>query len=121
MNNLNKTQIKSIMDRLNKKMQDLQKDIIITSGIIFTSDKDFYYIFTIYQDNKIKDKITADNIDDFDKIYKNLTNKYKVNIIYDYTDLNYNQLKYLSEYYITPNRIEQIELNNVYIDTLLTF
>ena len=75
-------------------MQDLTKDVIITTGIVFTSDTEFYYIFNVFKDNKIADKVRANDVIAFDRVFKELANKYEVNIIYDYGDLTYMQLKY---------------------------
>lgn len=122
MSNLSKTQIKSIVDRFNNKLKELNKDVIITTGLIFTSDTDFYYIFNVYKNNKILDKIRANNVEQFNKAFKDLTCKYEVNIIYDYTDLTYSQLDYL---YNNTNdkqtKIESIELYSAYLDSILSF
>jgi len=115
-------QIRSILDRASKKMQDLTKDVIITTGIVFTSDTEFYYIFNVFKDNKIADKVRANDVITFDRVFKELANKYEVNIIYDYGDLTYMQLKYLAEELgDIPNRVEQVELNSAYMDSMLTF
>ena len=115
MSNLSKKNIQNIMDRANKRLKELEKDVIIKTGVVFTSETDFYYVFTIYKDNKIIEKLRADTIEEFDKRFKDLTNKYEVNIIYDYDDLTINQLRFLAgEYEETPkpNKVEQTELQD---------
>lgn len=119
---LSKAQVRSIVDRANNKLRELNKKVIITTGVVFTSDKDFYYIFNIYKDNKIVDKKRANDVNAFDTIFKELADKYEVNIIYDYSDLTYTQINYLAnEIADIPNKIEQTELSSAYMDSLLTF
>lgn len=119
---LSKAQVRSIVDRANNKLRELNKKVIITTGVVFNSDKDFYYIFNIYKDNKIVDKKRANDVNAFDTIFKELADKYEVNIIYDYSDLTYTQINYLAnEIADIPNKIEQTELSSAYMDSLLTF
>ncbi len=119
---LSKAQVRSIVDRANNKLRELNKKVIITTGVVFTGDKDFYYIFNIYKDNKIIDKKRANDVNAFDTIFKELADKYEVNIIYDYSDLTYTQINYLAnEIADIPNKIEQTELSSAYMDSLLTF
>lgn len=119
---LSKAQVRSIVDRANNKLRELNKKVIITTGVVFTSDKDFYYIFNIYKDNKIIDKKRANDVNSFNTIFKELADKYEVNIIYDYSDLTYTQINYLAnEIADIPNKIEQTELSSAYMDSLLTF
>lgn len=110
------TQIRSIIDRANHKLKDLNNDIVITTGIIFTSFKDYYYIFNVYQNKKWIDKIRANDSKAFDKVFKDLTTKYEVNIIYDYTDLTFSQLSQLRE--DKNARVEHIELDMAYWDSI---
>ena len=114
--------IRSIVDRANKKLKELSKDVVITTGIVFTSDTDFYYIFNVYRDKKIFDKVRANDVEQFNKVFKDLTCKYEVNIIYDYTDLTYSQLEYLSDIVDSiPNKIEPNEIGSAYFDATFTF
>lgn len=116
---LNKVQIRSILDKAYKKMQELDKNIVITTGIIFTSQTDFFYIFNIFKDNKAVEKISVNDVETWNKTFKDLTTKYKVNIIYDYSDLTFNQILYLREN--LTDLIESTELESVYMDSILEF
>ena len=95
---LSKAQVRSIVDRANNKLRELNKKVIITTGVVFTSDKDFYYIFNIYKDNKIIDKKRANDVNSFNTIFKELADKYEVNIIYDYVFYMSLGVKYNAEY-----------------------
>lgn len=110
------TQIRSMIDRANNKLKELKKDIIITTGIVFTSFKDYYYIFNVYQNNEWIDKIRANDSKAFDRVFKELTTKYEVNIIYDYTDLTYSQLTQLKA--DKKARVEPLELDMAYWDSV---
>lgn len=94
----------NIVNTCEDKLNSLNKDYFIVSNIIFTSDKDYYYLFTIYSDNKIIDKVDVSDAKDYKEIYKQLTIKYKTNVIYNYDDLTTKQLNYLED-------IEDININ----------
>ena len=89
-------QYKNAIEIANKKLKELDKDIVITNNIIFTNQTEFYYIFKIYQNDVCIKKVKASNNNEYDKVFKDLATMYGANIIYNYTDLNINQLNYLS-------------------------
>lgn len=93
------------------KLKELDKDVIIFTSIVFTSDKDFYYLFSIYRDNKLIEKIRANDVKEFDKTFTELTNKYEVNILYNYADLNSNQINYLQK--IKPPRVNDADIESI--------
>lgn len=104
--------------KTNNKLKSL-KDVIITSGIVFTSDTSFYHIFKVYKYGVIITDRVAYSDYKYDKIFKELTTKYKVNIIYDYSDLTTEQLDYLMEQDITTT--DPKELKRAYIQKLMSF
>lgn len=119
MTNLKK--INDKLDKANRKLKDIVKqDVSVVSKIVFTSDTEFYYVFNVIRKGDIIDKVRANNVSQYDKAFKDLANKYEVNIIYDYSDLTFSQLKYLSEL-DTPNKVEKGELDSLYLDTMLNF
>lgn len=103
----------NIVNTCEDKLNSLNKDYFIVSNIIFTSDKDYYYLFTIYSDNKIIDKIDVSDAKDYKETYKQLTIKYKTNVIYNYDDLTTKQLNYLYE------DIEDININQDEVGNLI--
>ena len=84
-----------IVNRYDERLKELDKDVVIFSGIVFTSDTDYYYIFSIYKDNKLISKVRANDSKEYDKVFADLTNKYEVNILTRYDDLNSKQISYL--------------------------
>ena len=104
-----------IVNRYDERLKELDKDVVIFSGIVFTSDTDYYYIFSIYKDNKLISKVRANDIIEYDKVFADLTNKYEVNILTRYDDLNSNQIKYLIDTdapKVDRAELETISLNN---------
>lgn len=84
-----------VIDNYEGKLKILDYDYFIISNVIFTSDKDYYYLFSVFKDNKVIDKVVVNDSKDYDKIFKDLSIKYKTNVIYNYNDLTYMQLCYL--------------------------
>ena len=84
-----------VIDNYEGKLKILDYDYFIISNVIFTSDKDYYYLFSIFKDNKVIDKVVVNDSKDYDKIFTDLSIKYKTNVIYNYNDLTYTQLCYL--------------------------
>lgn len=84
-----------VIDNYEGKLKILDYDYFIISNVIFTSDKDYYYLFSVFKDNKVIDKVVVNDSKDYDKIFKDLSIKYKTNVIYNYNDLTYTQLCYL--------------------------
>lgn len=104
-----------IVNRYDERLKELDKDVVIFSGIVFTSDTDYYYIFSIYKDNKLVSKVRANDSKEYDKVFADLTNKYEVNILTRYDDLNSNQIKYLIDTdapKVDRAELETISLNN---------
>jgi hypothetical protein len=84
-----------VIDNYEGKLKILDYDYFIISNVIFTSDKDYYYLFSVFKDNKVIDKVVVNDSKDYDKTFKDLSIKYKTNVIYNYNDLAYTQLCYL--------------------------
>ena len=84
-----------VINNYEGKLKILDYDYFIISNVIFTSDKDYYYLFSVFKDNKVIDKVVVNDSKDYDKIFKDLSIKYKTNVIYNYNDLTYTQLCYL--------------------------
>lgn len=84
-----------VIDNYEGKLKILDYDYFIISNVIFTSDKDYYYLFSVFKDNKVIDKVVVNDSKDYDKTFKDLSIKYKTNVIYNYNDLTYTQLCYL--------------------------
>lgn len=104
-----------IVNRYDERLKELDKDVVIFSSVIFTSDTDYYYIFSIYKDNKLINKVRANDIIEYDKVFADLTNKYEVNILTRYDDLNDNQINYLIDTdapKVDLSELETIRLNN---------
>lgn len=112
------TAINNKIDKANKKLKEIVKqDVSIVSKIVFTSDTEFYYVFNVIRKGEIIDKVRANNSRQYDERFKELANKYEVNIIYDYSDLTYNQLEYLAGYK-KDNRVESGTLEDIRIDNM---
>ena len=84
-----------VIDNYEGKLKILDYDYFIISNVIFTSDKDYYYLFSVFKDNKVIDKVVVNDSKDYNKTFKDLSIKYKTNVIYNYNDLTYTQLCYL--------------------------
>ena len=84
-----------VIDNYEGKLKILDYDYFIISNVIFTSDKNYYYLFSVFKDNKVIDKVVVNDSKDYDKTFKDLSIKYKTNVIYNYNDLTYTQLCYL--------------------------
>ena len=84
-----------IITNYEDKISTLDYEYFIISSIIFTSDKDYYYLFNVFKDNKIIEQIAVNDNKSYSKTFKDLSIKYKANVIYNYSDLNYKQLNFL--------------------------
>lgn len=84
-----------IISNYEDKLSILDYDYFIVSSIIFTSDTDYYYLFSVFKDNKILEKVDVHKQQEYSKIFKELSLKYKTNVLYNYNDLTDKQLKYL--------------------------
>ena len=85
-----------IINDYEDKLNVLDYDYFIVSNVIFISDADYYYCFSVFNNNKIIEKILIDDASEYNKTFKDLSIKYKTNVIYNYDDLTTNQLKYLN-------------------------
>ena len=101
-----------VINSYEDKLSVLEYDFFIVSSIVFTSDTDYYYLFSVYQDNKVVEKIAVNDSTDYDRTFKDLSIKYKTNVIYNYNDLTSKQLKYLDD-------IEDSKLNTEEISDIL--
>ena len=100
-----------VIDNYEGKLKILDYDYFIISNVIFTSDKDYYYLFSVFKDNKVIDKVVVNDSKDYDKTFKDLSIKYKTNVIYNYNDLTYTQLCYLDsldDRYLNKEEISSI-------------
>lgn len=86
-----------IVDSYEDKLSVLDYDYFIISNIVFTSNTEYYYCFSVFKDNQVIEKVAIDNASDYDKTFKDLSIKYKTNVIYNYNDLTTRQLNYLDE------------------------
>ena len=84
-----------IITNYEDKISTLDYEYFIISSIIFTSDKDYYYLFNVFKDNKIIEQIAVNDNKSYSKTFKDLSIKYKANVIYNYSDLSYKQLNFL--------------------------
>ena len=100
-----------VIDSYEGKLKILDYDYFIVSNVIFTSDTDYYYCFSVFKDNKVVEKIAVNDSKDFSKKFKELSIKYKTNVIYNYNDLNDRQLKYLEN--IEDEYINQDEIASI--------
>lgn len=101
-----------VIDNYEGKLKILDYDYFIISNVIFTSDKDYYYLFSVFKDNKVVDKVVVNDSKDYDKTFKDLSIKYKTNVIYNYNDLTYTQLSYLDS-------LEDTHLNKEEISSII--
>jgi len=85
-----------IINDYEDKLNVLDYDYFIISNVIFISDADYYYCFSVFNNNKIIEKILINDASEYNKTFKDLSIKYKTNVIYNYDDLTTNQLKYLN-------------------------
>lgn len=99
-----------IISSYEDKLSSLNYDCFIIASVVFTSDTDYYYLFSVFKDNQIIEKVSADS-KDYNKIFKDLSIKYKTNIIYNYNDLNSKQLKYLDS--LNDNYLNKDEIGNI--------
>lgn len=100
-----------LLNSYNDKMSVLDYDYFIISSIVFTSDIEYQYLFTIFKDNRVIEKILIADKKDYYKTFKDLTTKYKTNVIYNYNDLTTSQLRFLQE--LEDITINQDEVNNM--------
>lgn len=96
------------------KLKILDYDYFIISNVVFTSDVEYYYLFSIFKDNKVIEKIPIYDASEYDKTFKELALKYKTNVIYNYKDLSYKQLKYLES--VDDDNISQEEVSDIIFD-----
>lgn len=100
-----------LINSYNDKMSVLDYDYFIVSSIVFTSDIEYQYLFSVFKDNKVIEKILIADKKDYYKTFKDLTIKYKTNVIYNYNDLTNTQLRYLKE--LDDINISLEEVNNM--------
>lgn len=93
------------------KLSVLDYDYFIISNIVFTSDTDYYYCFSVFKDNQVIEKIAVNKASDYSKTFKDLSIKYKTNVIYNYNDLNDKQLRYLES--LEDNNLNQDEISSI--------
>ena len=101
-----------VIDNYEGKLSVLDYDYFIISNVIFTSDTDYYYCFSVFKDNQVIEKIAVNDSKDFDKTFKDLSIKYKTNVIFNYNDLTYTQLSYLDS-------LEDTHLNKEEISSII--
>ena len=100
-----------IINDYEDKLNVLDYDYFIISNVIFISDADYYYCFSVFNNNKIIEKILIDDASEYNKIFKDLSIKYKTNVIYNYDDLTTNQLEYLNN--SDDDKINKDEIANI--------
>lgn len=100
-----------VIDNYEGKLKILDYDYFIISNVIFTSDKDYYYLFSVFKDNKVIDKVVVNDSKDYDKTFKDLSIKYKTNVIYNYNDLTYTQLCYLDS--LNDRHLNKEEISSI--------
>ena len=93
------------------KLKILDYDYFIISNVIFTSDVDYYYLFSVFKDNQVIEKIAVNDASDYSKTFKELSIKYKTNVIYNYNDLTNTQLKYLEN--INDKNIKKEDISDI--------
>ena len=103
-----------VISNYEDKLSVLDYDYFIISSVIFTSDVDYYYLFSVFKDNKVIEKIPIYDASDYNKTFKDLALKYKTNVIYNYKDLTYTQLDYLKS--VDDDNISQGEISNIMFD-----
>lgn len=100
-----------IINDYEDKLNVLDYDYFIISNVIFISDADYYYCFSVFNNNKIIEKILIDDASEYNKTFKDLSIKYKTNVIYNYDDLTTNQLEYLNN--SDDDKINKDEIANI--------
>ena len=100
-----------IVDNYEDKLGVLDYDYFIISNVVFTSDTEYYYCFSVFKDNQVIEKVAIDNASDYSKTFKDLSIKYKTNVIYNYNDLTTRQLHYLED--LEDNNINQDEVSDI--------
>ena len=100
-----------IINDYEDKLNVLDYDYFIISNVIFISDADYYYCFSVFNNNKIVEKILIDDASEYNKTFKDLSIKYKTNVIYIYDDLTTNQLEYLNN--SDDDKINKDEIANI--------
>ena len=100
-----------IIDSYEDKLSVLDYDYFIVSNIVFTSDADYYYCFSVFKDNQVIEKIAVNKASDYSKTFKDLSIKYKTNVIYNYNDLTTKQLKYLDN--IDDDNVNKDEVSDI--------
>ena len=100
-----------VINSYEDKLSVLDYDYFIVSNIVFTSDADYYYCFSVFKDNQVIEKIAVDKASDYSKTFKDLTIKYKTNVIHNYNDLTTSQLNYLDS--VDDDNINKDEVANL--------
>ncbi len=100
-----------VINSYEDKMSVLDYDYFIISNVVFTSDADYYYCFSVFKDNQVIEKIAVNDASDYSKTFKDLSIKYKTNVIYNYNDLTNKQLKYLDS--LDDNHLNKDEIQNI--------
>lgn len=100
-----------IINDYEDKLNVLDYDYFIICNVIFISDADYYYCFSVFNDNKIIEKILINDASEYNKTFKDLSIKYKTNVIYNYDDLTTNQLKYLNN--SDDDKLNKEEIANI--------
>ncbi len=100
-----------VINSYEDKLSVLDYDYFIISNVVFTSDKEYYYVFSVFKDNQIIEKVAVDKASDYDKTFKDLSIKYKTNVIYNYNDLTYKQLCYLDS--LNDKHLNKDEISNI--------
>lgn len=123
---------KKVVDALKVKLDDIQyeqsidkNNIRLIVRVVFCSDEEYFYVFNIVKDDKVLKKVVANNIKEYDKIYKDLVIEYNTNVEHKYDDLNSNQLEYLSNIDIDSTRVSIDEVKKrqsiIFLDNLEHF
>lgn len=99
-----------MIDNYESKLKILDYDYFIITNVIFTSSTDYYYLFSVFKDNQVIEKVAVDS-KDFDKTFRDLSIKYKTNVIYNYNDLNYDQLHFLDK--IDDEHLNKGEISDI--------
>ena len=100
-----------IINSYEDKLSVLDYDYFIVSNIVFTSDTDYYYCFSVFKDNQIIEKVAVNKASDYSRTFKDLSIKYKTNVIFNYNDLTTTQLKYLDD--VEDNNLNRDEIGNL--------
>ena len=106
-----------VIDSYEDKINALNYEYFIISNVIFTSDDEYYYLFSVFKDNKIIEKIPIFDKSEYSKTFKELSIKYNTNIIYNYRDLTNSQLNYLDS--IDDDNINHGEIDNIKWDNMM--